>query len=111
MRQVVKVKVELVCDMHFPGWGTKLKKSKFFAFYTEKGKTKLLCADKADAKSDEVPRTGSMQEKWNTEATEFQKTLVLQNEHTQGSTASSKRVCWNFPIITNTTGKSCSKHI
>lgn len=28
MRQVVKVKVELVCDMHFPGWGTKFKKKK-----------------------------------------------------------------------------------
>lgn len=24
MRQVVKVKVELVCDMHFPGWCAKL---------------------------------------------------------------------------------------
>lgn len=23
MRQVVKVKVELVCDMHFPGWGAR----------------------------------------------------------------------------------------
>lgn len=24
MRQVVKVKVELVCDMHFPGWCAKV---------------------------------------------------------------------------------------
>lgn len=25
MRQVVKVKVELVCDMHFPGWCARLE--------------------------------------------------------------------------------------
>lgn len=28
MRQVVKVKVELVCDMHFPGWCAKLRGTK-----------------------------------------------------------------------------------
>lgn len=46
MRQVVKVKVELVCDMHFPGWGTKLKKKKKKAnslHFTQEKKRNKTC--------------------------------------------------------------------
>lgn len=81
MRQVVKVKVELVCDMHFPGWGTKLKKSKFFAFYTEKGETKLLCADKTDAKSDEAPWWDQCKKSEMAKYYSVKQTLGLQKKH------------------------------
>ena len=59
MRQVVKVKVELVCDMHFPGWWAKLGGGEeqdivLASKYTHEKSQSPACPS-TDARSDELP--------------------------------------------------------